>query len=139
MNLIKRVTNFVERIIYKDTWLRLGIVTNDNHEIKTIQKKYNAIIDEIHNRMGVNKGIIREHIIQMAVVGVDNPEAMITSFIDTPNTVEYNLFRRVVATGVLSKRSLNRLGINEYNSHDLTRFKDMNPNQRAIELSKMIR
>jgi hypothetical protein len=139
MNLIKRVTNFIERIIHRDTWLRLAVVTSGNHEIKTIQEKYNPIIDEIHERIGVNKGIIQEHIIQMSLIGIDDPDVLITSFLYMPNTREYNLFKRIVATGFLSERTLKGLGINEYDSKDLIEFKDMNPNQRGIKLSKMIR
>ena len=139
--LIKKVKNFIERIIHRDTWLRLSIVTEtNNHSIKSVQKKYNPIIDELYEKTGRNKEIIRNYLLEMAIIGVKDEKIQIELFKTihiTSQNIErtIKIFSRAIATGILSDRQFGSIGIIIEDKED---FKLRDINQRAELLSQLI-
>lgn len=140
--MIKTITNFFERIIYRDSYLRLSVVSNkQNHDIKSIQAQYEPVITELYKTTSRSKGLIREYLVEMLIVGVDDTDAQVKLFktihIISQNTERtIKVFRRAIATGILSQRQLWSIGFSLEDNGD---FKLMNANQRALFLAELIK
>lgn len=139
--MIKTITNFFERIIHRDSYLRLSVVSGKrNHNIKSIQAQYEPIITELHKTTSRSKGLIREYIVEMLIVGVDDIDAQVKLF-KTIHIISQNIdrtikvFRRAIATGVLSQSQLRSIGFSLDDNGD---FKLMTANQRALFLAGII-
>ncbi|MDH7506192.1 MAG: hypothetical protein QHH15_00190 [Candidatus Thermoplasmatota archaeon] len=108
---------------FETSWRRLGVAMDEGTQsIPKIREEWDSTISAMTEKTGRGAGVIREYLIQMGNVGIQNKDVLISMFegiasaaFVTGNSIDQieKAIQRVIITGKLSNRQLVQLGLTE--------------------------
>lgn len=142
---------------FNDSWSRLAVAVGEGGKaIGEVKDDWSDAINTMKDETGRSAVIIREHIIQMGIAGVNSKDAIVDAFSgisgaafvtgQSIDSVE-QAYKRVVSTGVIGTRQLLAFGLTTddvYRATGMTldqvreKFKTMDADGRAAMMNQIL-